>query len=66
MSEVLNSFRPVFDVGQRVLVIGAAENGVVRWSRWDGNEVDYYVTWWQDEQRKGEWLRADEIRRAES
>ncbi len=58
------SFHPVFDVGCRVRVIGAGEPGVVRFSRWDGNEVDYFVTWWQDETRRESWLRADEISKA--
>jgi len=52
-----------FEVGARLWIRGQDVEVVVRLVRWDGNELDYYVTWWEDGSRKDSWVRADELER---
>ena len=50
-----------FDVGSKVKIRANDEVATVRYIRWDGHELDYFVTWWDDQTRKEYWLRVDEL-----
>jgi hypothetical protein len=52
-----------FEVGSRLRIRGEDLEVVVRLVRWDGNELDYWVTWWDDGKRQDAWVRPDELER---
>lgn len=52
---------PTFNVGERVLLVALERNGTVRMIRFDGSEWLYYVSWWDEGQRREAWLEADEL-----
>ena len=52
-----------FEVGQRLKIRGQDIEVTVRLIRWDGNELDYWVTWWDDGTRKDVYVRPDELER---
>lgn len=63
-SDAATSLVLAFEVGSRARIRGQDVEVVVRLVRWDGNELDYFVTWWDDNNRKEGWVRTDELERA--
>lgn len=52
---------PVYLPHTRVTVAPLQVGGVVDIIRWDGLTWGYYVNYWYDGVRKGEWLTEDEL-----
>lgn len=58
MFEFQAQFRPT----QRVVIAALERPGVVRLVRIDeAGHADYFVSWWDEGQRRSEWMGADEI-----
>lgn len=50
-----------FTVGQRIIIRALDRPATVRLVRFDGNVTDYFVSWWDEGKRQGEWLQPDEL-----
>lgn len=55
-----------FEIGSRLWIRGEDLQVVVRLIRWDGYELDYWVTWWEDGKRQDAWVRPDELERRDA
>jgi hypothetical protein len=51
-----------YTIGQRVEIRALERPAIVRLVRYDGNQPDYFVSWWDEGKRQSEWMPADELR----
>lgn len=54
---------PIFQPGEKVYILALERYGRVGLIRYDGHQVEFFVNWWDEAKRIGDWLYADEIRK---
>ena len=52
---------PVHQPGDEVIIRGLERPGRVSLLRYDGHQVEFFVHWWDEGKRAGEWMYADEL-----
>lgn len=52
---------PVFQPTDNVKIVALERWGRVGLIRFDGHQVEFFVNWWDEGKRLGEWLYADEL-----
>lgn len=52
---------PIFQPGDRVKILALERHGRVGLIRYDGRQVEFFVNWWDEGKRQGDWLYADEL-----
>lgn len=60
MSERL-ILEPIHRPGDTVQILALERPGRVGLIRFDGHQVEFFVSWWDEGKRTGEWLYADEL-----
>jgi hypothetical protein len=50
-----------YGINDNVRIKPLERPGVVRWLRFNGMEREYYVSWWDEGQRRQEWLSEGEL-----
>lgn len=52
---------PLYQPGDTVRILALERDGCVRLIRFDGHQVEFFVNYWEEGKRLGEWLFADEM-----
>lgn len=52
---------PLFQPGDAVQLVALERPGRVSLIRFDGSQVEFFVTWWDEGQRREAWVFADEL-----